>query len=240
MNRLVNMRLYVWVGFVCCILAVAGAVLIVCGERVSTAPSVVSVPDSPWVIDGSVSQHANTQGLITYAACASCHMADALGRNDGKIPILAGQSEAILRHKLEKLRLNHSNLPVMLPFAKALTKAELSAVARYISSLPSSLTTVMPAESSVAHRSATTNNTYASYCASCHGRFGEGNDALLAPRLCGQYKPYLMRRLAEIDSNVRGDADAAMRVVTQNIGSDQRAEIALWLASGDCHSNAEG
>ena len=202
-----------------------------CAETIDSAAPVAHVPKSPWVLSGN----ENKAGAEVYAACASCHMADASGRSDGLVPRLAGQSKKVLFHKLQKLRNGQVLLPVMQPFARALSEPELDQVVHYISTLPGLFST--PIKNS--GTSASSNKIYAMYCSACHGSEGQGNDAILAPKLCGQHVAYLERRLSEIESNLRGDADLGMVATLKPLNTKTRTEISQWLASGQCVSESK-
>jgi cytochrome c553 len=194
-----------------------------CSERIDAPAPVAELPDSPWVLN----EVTDVDDAELYAACASCHMADASGRSDGLVPRLAGQLEKVLIHKLQKLRDGTVTLPVMVPFARALTPVEVTQVAHYIATLPSP-------KSGVA-----LNKNYATYCASCHGEEGQGNDVFLAPKLCGQHEQYLSRRMIEITQNLRGDADMGMVAMLNTMEQSTRDDIAQWLAVGQCKSTTE-
>jgi cytochrome c553 len=197
-----------------------------CSERIDGGPPVVAVPADPWVVAAPTDPAA----AELFASCASCHMADGSGRSDGTIPRLAGQSEAVLVHKLAKLRDGTTFLPVMTAFARSLTEQEVRTVARYAATLPTTTAGIRPTDGG---------DDYRAVCAACHGPAGEGNDALLAPRLCGQYAPYLVRRMAESAANARGDADPAMAAIVANLPDATRQRIAAWLAAGDCGTGAD-
>ena len=194
-----------------------------CSERMDTPAPVAKLPDSPWVLKGM----QDVAGAELYAACASCHMADASGRSDGMVPRLAGQLEKVLIHKLQKLRDGTITLPVMVPFARALTPAEITQVAHYIATLPSP-------KGGVA-----SDKNYETHCAGCHGEEGQGNDVLLAPKLCGQHEQYLSRRIFEITQNLRGDADMGMVATLNTMEQGMLDDIAQWLAVGQCKSTTE-
>jgi len=196
------------------------------GTAVITTEPVASLPESPWVLSGV----EDASGAELFASCASCHMADGSGRSDGEVPRLAGQSEKILVHKLQKLRDGSSYLPVMVPFARALTLAGQNQVARYMAGL-SNIGLTVEAGLNGHHE---VPSAYQEYCAGCHGSVGEGNDALLAPKLCGQHSTYLVRRMTEIKQNIRGDADAAMISVLKTVSQNERQEIAQWLEAFQC------
>ena len=196
------------------------------GKVVSTSAPVAVLPVSPWVLDKT----RDMAGAKIYAPCASCHMADGSGRSDGEVPRLAGQSEKVLVHKLQKLRDGSSYLPVMTPFARALTSEELLQVSRYMAGLSNA---DIITESGLSSSNAT-HLKYEKYCSGCHGSVGQGNDTLLSPRLCGQHSLYLVRRMKEIKQNLRGDADLAMVSVLNTVEQEDQIEIAQWLEAVQC------
>lgn len=164
-----------------------------------------------------------------YVHCASCHLHDGSGRPDGSIPRLAGQRRAVLQNKLTRIRTGATRLPVMEPFAKALSPGELDAVAAYLSGLPDT----RPEEPSVVIEALKRGRAlYGEHCAACHGPDGEGHDGLLAPRLCGQHGPYLARRLQEAALETRGEGDAVMQGIVREVPHDALAPIVRWLAAG--------
>ena len=164
-----------------------------------------------------------------YAHCASCHLHDGMGRPDGSIPRLAGQRRAVLENKLHRLRAGITRLPVMDPFARTLASKEVTEIAEYLSALPVAESAPSDASDEERTRGALL---YARHCASCHGANGEGHDGLFASRLCGQYGGYLDRRLDEISARTRGDADAIMQDVIDEVPVDELRVIVAWLAAG--------
>lgn len=215
----------------------SATLLLACDRPVESPPPTVTVLADPWGArsgDGS-------PGAQLYASCASCHMADGSGRADGTIPSLAGQRATVLIDKLERLHAGAVTLPVMTPFARALTTAEIVTVATYLSTLatmapPAPHPVADPRVEQVAGQATgtTVRDEYQTYCAGCHGVDGEGSDALLAPRLCGQHEAYLLRRMDESLQNQRGDADPAMAAIVQGLAPATRQDIAAWLAGGSC------
>lgn len=167
---------------------------------------------------------------LAYAPCASCHLHDGSGRPDGAIPRLNGQRRAVIENKLRRLRSGMTHLAVMEPFARALSAAEVTEVATYLSRLPETGAQRPEATEQERARGAAR---YAQHCAACHGDHGEGHDGLLAARLCGQYAGYLDRRLAEIAAHTRGDADAIMQGVVEVVPNEDLQVIVAWLAPGN-------
>jgi len=164
-----------------------------------------------------------------YAHCASCHLHDGSGRPDGSIPRLAGQRRAVLENKLYRLRAGTMHLPVMDPYARTLVPSEVGEIASYLSQL--SEIEIAPSAASDEQR-ARGAALYAEHCVSCHGVRGEGNDGVLASRLCGQYAGYLERRLEEAAEGTRGAADAIMQGVVDTVPVEDLGLIVAWLAAG--------
>ena len=67
--------------------------------------------------------------------CVACHGAHGAGIADVAYPRLAGQQAAYLRKQLHDFRLGRGDSEVMHLFAKALSEAEIRAVAAYFASL---------------------------------------------------------------------------------------------------------
>ena len=97
------------------------------------APATTPAPDA--VAQRLISQSDPARGLI---ACATCHGADGAGSAGGAAagPKLKGQGKAYLAQQLQEWRSGwRANSPggVMNQQARALTDAEISALARYLS-----------------------------------------------------------------------------------------------------------
>jgi len=142
-------------------------------------------------------------------------------------------------HKLQKLRDGRMDLPVMVPFARALKVSEMIQVARYIAALPNAIPKMLPVSNTLSKSRVSSKQDYVSNCAGCHGAEGQGNEVLLAPKLCGQHAQYLTRRMSEIERNNRGDADRGMVAILKGVNQQKREGIARWLATGQCEHQAE-
>lgn len=72
-------------------------------------------------------------------------------------------------------------------------------------------------------------------CIACHGERGQGNEALNAPALAGQYEWYTRRELEQFAGGLRGShpEDAfgrQMRPFAQSLDEEQTSAIARFLA----------
>lgn len=180
-----------------------------------------AVPPTPEPDPDAWALGAETAAEAAYASCASCHLADGAGRADGSIPRLAGQLAVVVEAKLVRIASGELHLPVMLPFAGSLDAAQRELIAGHLEALPT------PSLALDGEPVAGGEPLYAAHCSACHGASGEGNAALLAPRLCGQHPAYVSRRLAT--QGERGDADAAMSAVVATLDDQERAAIADHL-----------
>jgi cytochrome c553 len=193
------------------------------------------VPDSadlrdPWALPGEPGDPTHAAGKQVFASCASCHLADAGGRADGTIPRLAGQTATDLERRLRALLDGSVDLPVMTPFARALTELEIHQVAAYLSSLPQPERVGVGSGRRIERGAAV----YRSFCAGCHATDGIGQAALNAPRLCGQHEAYLLRRLHEIAGTDPRAVDPNMRAIIGALSPEDLSAVSDHLSRRSC------
>lgn len=105
-------------------------VLLMAGIALAAAPSAADP-----VSDGKAIATSGGQGVV---ACATCHGAQGQGMEAAGFPYLAGQGAAYLALQLQDFAKGSRHNAVMEPIAKALTAAQIEAVAAYYSQLPRS------------------------------------------------------------------------------------------------------
>jgi cytochrome c553 len=198
-------------------------------------PSEERVPDSadlrdPWELPGEPADPFLAVGKRVFAACASCHFADASGRPDGTIPRLAGQRASVLESRLRALSDGSVDLPVMTPFARALTETEIERVAAYLASLPRPERVGVGSGRQLERGAAVEQ----SLCVACHADGAPGQAALKAPRLCGQHAAYLRRRLKEIAGADPRAVDPAMRAIAVSLSSADVSAVTDHLSRQRC------
>ena len=182
------------------------------------------------------------------AACASCHGADGRGNPRIDAPVLAGLSAAYLERQIDGFRRGYRGRHPedregweMRPMIDGLADADLAALTGWLASLP------LPAPPGAAAGGAAAGaaegapagdpsrgRTLYAACAVCHGRSGEGNDALGAPRLAGQAGWYTARQLRKFIDGVRGShpddtSGASMRASVADLGSRDVADVVAWI-----------
>ena len=182
------------------------------------------------------------------AGCASCHGADAQGNPRIDAPVLAGLSAAYLERQIDGFRQGwrggHPDDPEgreMRPMIDGFADADLAGLAGWLASLP----LPAPAGAAAGGVEATAGEpapegdpsrgrTLYAACAVCHGRSGEGNDALGAPRLAGQASWYTARQLRKFIDGVRGShpddtSGASMRTSVADLGPGDVADVVAWI-----------
>jgi cytochrome c553 len=187
------------------------------------------------------------------AACGSCHGTDGRGNPRIDAPVLAGLSAAYLERQIDGFRRGYRGRhpedregAEMRPMIVGFADADLAALAGWLASLPLPASSAAAADGTPADGAETTDGeaapagdpargrTLYAACAVCHGRSGEGNDALGAPRLAGQAGWYTARQLRKFIDGVRGsDPDdtsgASMRASVADLGSRDVADVVAWI-----------
>ena len=184
----------------------------------------------PWTLPIVPTDPILAAGQQVFNSCASCHLADAGGRPDGTIPRLAGQNSIILERRLRALFDDSVDLPVMTPFARALTMEEIDQVSNYLSSLPPP-TQIGFGSGDEVERGA---EVYTELCQICHAADGGGQPELNAPRLCGQHAAYSLRRLNEFSGSGPRVADPAMSAVAALLPPRDRQAVSDYLSRLEC------
>ena len=82
-------------------------------------------------------------------------------------------------------------------------------------------------------------------CIPCHGEFGQGAQALDAPRLSNQHDWYIVRQLENFRAGIRGSHQndvygAQMRIMSQMLETDERVRaVAAYIATLEYQSASE-
>ena len=214
-------------------LAVVAALAVVAVLGAGTRPAAAQAPEA-----GPFAPRA-----LYGAACASCHGTDGRGNPRIDAPVLAGLSAAYLERQLDSFRRGYRGRHPedlegleMRPMVEGFAAADLAAVGAWLASLPvpqpagDAATTGAEGQGGDPARGRTL---YAA-CAVCHGRSGEGNDALGAPRLAGQASWYTLRQLRKFMDGIRGShpddtSGASMRASVAGLAPRDAADIVAWI-----------
>lgn len=168
-------------------------------------------------------------GQEIYELCASCHYANGWGKEDGSFPVIAGQHPNVIKKQLADFRSRDRDNPTMFPFTdnEMLGGAQgIEDVTAYISQLP--------ANPSVGHGDGKHlekgKKLFTEHCAACHGKYGEGNNQALFPRLQGQHYAYILRQLKWIRDGHRKNANPVMLEQVKTMDDSTLAIIADYIS----------
>lgn len=145
-------------------------------------------------------------GAANYAVCAACHGPQGEGLQAMNAPKLTGLNTWYLRTQLQNFKSGARGAhrddvygQQMAPMVATLTSdAAIENVIAYIDSLPDN-----PAPATIEGNPDKGERLYR-VCAYCHGKDGQGVQALNAPRMTGMDDWYLKRQLENFQSEVRG------------------------------------
>ena len=219
-------------GLIACVtlLPVAGAVRAV-------EPVVVTLEFEPDI----------DNGRRQFGICARCHLPEAWGNDDGTYPQLAGQHVNVLMKQLLDIRSGRRSNPAMQPFVQQRTIGgyqNLADVVGYISTLPMSPQHNRGPWAPGSAEYEAGREIYATYCQTCHGADGRGDNARGYPRLQGQHFSYMARQarlarkgLRRVDPSMAAlfgtvsadDFDRALNYVSQlAVAADELAPDPGW------------
>lgn len=171
-------------------------------------------------------------GRKVYSICARCHLPEAWGNADGTFPQLAGQHVNVLMKQLLDIRSGARHSSLMFPFVQQRTIGgyqQLSDVVAYISTLPMNPDHARGPWNKHTAEYSEGKAVYEANCSVCHGKNGEGDNALAYPKLQGQHFQYMNQQLAHIKAGRRHALPAMTSVVTGL--SDEQLEKAVNYVS---------
>ncbi len=184
--------------------------------------------------DGDVAK-----GKILYQICAACHGANGEGTAALNAPANAGQDPWYMTRQLKNFRAGIRGAhpddtfgAQMRPMAMVLSgDQDIADVVAYISSLD------MPTVPRTIDGDIELGRQAYETCIPCHGEFGQGAQALDAPRLSNQHDWYIVRQIGNFKAGIRGSHQndvygAQMRIMAQMLESDERVRaVAAYIAS---------
>jgi cytochrome c553 len=186
---------------------------------------------------------ASAPRALYVAACASCHGTDGRGNRQIDTPVLAGLSAAYLERQLHGFRRGYRGRHPedregmeMRPMVNGFADADLATLGAWLASQPppAPAGAAAPPGTEAPGGDPARGQTLYAACAVCHGRSGEGNDALGAPRLAGQASWYTARQLRKFIDGVRGShpddtSGASMRASAADLEPRDVADVVAWI-----------
>lgn len=190
---------------------------------------------------GPVAQAAGDveKGKVLYQICTACHGPNAEGMPALNAPANAGQDPWYLTRQLKNFRAGIRGAhpddtygAQMRPMAMTLANdQDIADVVAFLSSMD------MPDPPATVDGDAEAGKKAYETCIPCHGVFGEGAQALDAPRLSNQHDWYLVRQLENFKAGVRGTHQndiygAQMRIMAQMLETDELVKaVAAYVAT---------
>jgi thiosulfate dehydrogenase len=203
------------------LLAILCAAPLVCAQAAASQPP-------PLITEGDPDR-----GI---APCSGCHQPNGGGSEAGAAARLAGIGEQYIVNQIENFRNGNRNHPVMTPWAKELTDAEVKALAAHYDALPPASNAVVPPN--LKREDGQWLALYGDWpnrrlpaCQQCHGPRGIGAGADF-PALAGQPYSYLVNQMANWGTGDRvGDHDGMMRAVAEKLSMAEAQRAAAFYAS---------
>ncbi len=184
--------------------------------------------------DGDVAK-----GKALYNICTACHGANGEGTTALNAPANAGQDPWYMTRQLKNFKAGIRGAhpddtfgAQMRPMAMVLAgDQDIADVVAYISSLD------MPKIAQTIDGDIELGRQAYETCIPCHGEFGQGAQALDAPRLSNQHDWYIVRQIDNFRAGIRGSHQndvygAQMRIMSQMLESDERVRaVATYIAT---------
>ncbi len=179
------------------------------------------------------------KGKALYNICSACHGANAEGTAALNAPANAGQDPWYMTRQLKNFRAGIRGAhpddafgAQMRPMAMVLTgDQDIEDVVAYITSLD------MPDPPQTIEGDVELGRQAYVTCIPCHGEFGQGAQALDAPRLSNQHDWYIVRQLKNFRAGIRGSHQndiygAQMRIMSQMLETEERVlAVAAYIAT---------
>ena len=179
-----------------------------------------------------IATQGNDKGAI---ACISCHGANGEGNAAAGFPRLSILDAEHMVKQLQDYKQGSRVSPVMQPFALALDREEMEAVAAYYAAREAGAAAAdtgvdsSPLGERLALRGAWNEDVPA--CVSCHGPGGKGI-APDFPAIAGQHAGYIKSQILAWKNGTRSnDPNELMKVVAERLSEDQIEAVSAYFAS---------
>ncbi|OYV33046.1 MAG: cytochrome C [Rhodospirillales bacterium 20-64-7] len=195
------------------------------------APALIAGPAKADEAGATIATKGTPAGV---PACVSCHGAQGQGNAIAGFPRLAGLPAPYLRAQLAAFASGQRANPVMMPFAKLLTPADIQAVTAYFAQLPApALPKTIPAQTGPGAALALGGRWSEGVpaCVSCHGPEGRGV-GITFPPLAGQSAGYLKAQLEAWQHGTRPPGPLGlMKAVAGRLSAADIAAVTQWFGA---------
>jgi cytochrome c553 len=177
----------------------------------------------------SLSPDAERGAKLFRTHCAGCHDKRALGSAEKVIPSLAGQVESyLLKQFVDFVELDRDEPEMHRVFArKELGQRQAwRDLAAYLSRLAPNERAQVGNGVDIMRGS----RAYTSYCATCHGRSGEGREDAFVPALRSQHYSYLLLQLRSFDAERRTNTHPVLLEHMVDLDLDDKEALADFMS----------
>jgi cytochrome c553 len=189
------------------------------GRKIPAVAQFLAVLGAFWLGTQTASA-GSTEAKLQF--CASCRGRDGLP-SDQSVPIIRGQQGAYLRKQLNDYRNGDRDNQIMSSIAESLSDNEISQIADHFGGVawPARSKASLPAVPDAI-----------AACRACHGAglAGGPSAAGVAPRLAGQFSPYLVDTMTAYANGDRANS-APMSALMRSLSTADRKTIAGYLAA---------
>jgi len=168
-------------------------------------------------------------GKNSYRLCASCHLDNAMGKENGSFPVIASQHKSVIIKQLKDIQNKHRQNPTMYPFSDPDTIGGVQAiadVAGYIQTLP----IVGNNGKGPGDQLDSGKMLYLNNCSGCHGLKGQGDAINSFPKIKDQHYQYLLRQLQWIRDGYRTNSNPAMLNLIKNMSDQELSDLSDYIS----------
>lgn len=161
--------------------------------------------------------------------CRQCHQSGAVGSAEQQVPALAGQQyEYLVKQVIDFLDFERENNTMHQQLVRSgmNNATSIADVVGYVANLPRN-----PAPEKGPGAALTQGRQiYDGYCASCHGRTGEGIGDLWVPGLRGQHYGYLLMQMQRMARSQRANISEDLHRMFTTYADEEFQAVADYLA----------
>ena len=169
-------------------------------------------------------------GEKVYAKCVSCHQEKGWGKEDGSVPVIAGQYAKVLIRQLADIRaLSKEDNPEMYLQADPDQMGGAQAIAdvsAYLASMAGDANT----SKGRGDQLDLGKKLYEARCRQCHGDQAQGDVLEFVPKLKGQHYAYLLRRIQWIGSGNKKNSKPIMVLRTKSLSATEMEAVADYIS----------
>jgi len=168
-------------------------------------------------------------GKKIYPLCATCHMQNGWGKEDGSFPVIAGQHRNVLIKQLSDIRTKNRDNPTMYPFTEPSAIGGIQGISDVTSYIATMRKDPEPGTGNGKNLKQA-KKIYIKECLQCHGDSGQGNNDTFFPSLKGQHYDYLLRQLKWVRDGYRKNSNPVMVTKVKSLSDDDLKAVADYLS----------